>query len=153
MAQKKGAFVIKNAEGVVTLAGIATSLTNDVRRITHSDATEINEHRDAGNVPRTFTKDFNCFEMSLELIPGIGGAHADEAAVKALFASVEKFDTIVTSGFEDPDFNWDAAAKAIIFSIDKTLAQGELMSINITARKYTTTGGVVIDFTAAWASI
>lgn len=153
MAQKKGAFVIRNSEGVVTLAGIATSLTNDAMSAGYSDATEIFEHKDAGGVLRTLTKDFNDYRITLRLTPGVGGAHADQAAVKATIAAIARGDSIVTSGFEDDQFNWDSSAKGIIWEVGKTLTMGDLMSVDITARKMTTTGGTAIDFTGAWASL
>jgi hypothetical protein len=155
MAQKKGRFVIKNAEGVVTLAGIATSLTNDVMSVDFSDITEISEHRDAGNVPRTLTKDFNAFEMRLQLTPGIGFDHADQASVKTAIASLAKGQSIVTASFEDDQFNWASGDKAIIWEVSKALNQGGLMSVNVTARKLQTAAGspAAIDFTSAWADL
>lgn len=152
MAQKKGNFVIKNAEGSVALQG-AAALVNDIDNIDWSDATEITEHRDAGNVPRTLTKDFNEERLTLRLTPGPGYAFADQAALKAAVASLAKCGQIITSGFEEAQCNWADAAKAIIWEVGKTLARGELMSVNITARKLSTTAGAAIDFTGNWADL
>lgn len=155
MSQKKGFFVIKNSEGVVTLAGIATSLTNDVMSANFTDATEISIHRDAGNVPRAVTKDYHEFRLQLRLTPGVGFAHADQATVKTAIAGIRKFDSIVTSGFEDADLNWTSGDKAVVMDIGKTLAQGELMSVDVTAAKFTDSAAspAVIDFTGAWAGL
>lgn len=152
-AYKKGFFVIKNSEGVVTLAGIATSLTNDARSAGFSDITPVTEHPDAGNVPRSLTKDFNLFQLTLNLIPGVGSGLADQATVKAAIAGIRKGDTIVTSGFEDADFNWASGDKGIVWEVGKTLTQGDLMTVDVTARRLTDTAGAAIDFTAAWATL
>jgi hypothetical protein len=152
MSQKKGNYVIKNAEGSVVLQGLA-ALVNDVNNIDWNDATEITEHRDAGNVPRTLTKDFNEERLTLRLIVGVGYAFSDQAALKAAIASLAKCGQIITSGFEDAQCNWADAAKAIIWEVGKTLAQGELMAVNITARKLSTTAAAAIDFTGAWADL
>jgi hypothetical protein len=151
-AYKKGNFVIKNSEGSVTLKGLA-ALVNDAISASVTDATELAFHRDAGNVPRTITKDFNEFRMNLRLTPGIGYAFADQATVKAAIAALSKGDSIVTSGFEDDALNWASSDKAIILEIGKTLTQGDLMSIDVTAAKYTDTAAAVIDFTGAFATL
>jgi hypothetical protein len=151
-AYKKGFFIIKNSEGSVTLQGLA-ALVNDAMNAGFSDTTEITEHRDAGNVTRTLTKDFNTFQMTVRLTPGVGSAFADQAAVKAAIATIRKGDTFVTSGFEDADLNWASGDKAIVWEIGKTLSVGESMSVDVTARKFTDTAAAAIDFTAAWATL
>lgn len=151
-AYKKGFFVIKNSEGSVTLNGLA-ALVNNAMSANFTDATEISQHRDAGNVIRTLTKDMNVFRMTLQLTPGIGAALADQAAVKAAIASLRKGMQIITADFEDADLNWATGDKAILVEIGKTLSQGELMSVDVTCEKYTDTADAVIDFTGAWASL
>ena len=151
-AYKKGAFVIKNSEGTVALNGLAT-LTNDVMNAGWRDVTEIMQHKDAGNVLRTMTKDMNVFQCQLTLTPGIGSALANQAAVAAAIASLRKGMQIITGAFEDADFIIADASKAIITDIGKTLSQGNLMSVDVTVEYYTDTAGTVIDFTGAWASL
>ncbi len=152
MASKKGAFVIKNSEGTVALNGLAT-LTNDAVNAGWSDVTEVMQHRDAGNVLRTLTKDMNTFEVRLTLTPGVGSALSDQAAVKAAIAALRKGMQVITGAFEDADFIVASGDKAIITDIGKTLSQGNLMSVDVTVQKYTDTADAVIDFTAAWAAL
>lgn len=152
MAQKRGYFVIKNSAGTVTMQGLAT-LTNDVMSVNHNDATAVMEHRDADNIPRTFTRDFLDFRMTLRLTPGIGSNLANQAAVAAAIASLRKMDTIVTASFEDSDFNWASGDKGFIEEVGKVLQQGDLMSVDVTARKLATTAGVALDFSAAWTDL
>lgn len=153
-AQKKGFFVIKNAEGTVQMNGL-TALSNDTNNANFTDATEISQHRDAGNVIRTLTKDMNVYRMTLRLIPGVGTGAADQATLKAQFASLRKGMQVITASFEDGDLNWPDADKAIIVEIGKTLTQGDLMSLDVTVEKYTTAAAspAVIDFTGAWADL
>jgi hypothetical protein len=173
MSQKKGNFVIRNSEGRVKLAGIATNLTNDVMSIEFGDLTEVVEYRDAGNVPRTLTRDHAAYEQTLRLTPGIGYAHTTQQDVKDLIASLERGDTIDLRNFEDAQFNWtdgndDAGApdvgvtdfKAFIWQVGKVLSQGELLSVTITARRVASLSVVLsvvtetpIDYSAAWANL
>jgi hypothetical protein len=149
---KKGNFVIKGSEGVTTLAGLA-ALTNDALSTSFSDGTAVMEHRDAGNVPRTLTKDFDESMLTFRITPGIGSGLASQAAVAAAIASLKKGDTFTSSGFEDSQFNLSSGDKAIIWEVGKSLVQGDLMSVDVTVRKLTETGGTAIDFTAAWSTL
>jgi hypothetical protein len=152
MSQKKGAFLIKNSEGTVAINGL-TTLTNDVIQLGWRDITEIFMHNDAGNVPRALTKDYNAFELTGTIQPGIGSALADQAAVKAAVASLRRGMQVILGAFEDSDFVVPDADKAILWEVGKDLSQGGIFAVSITLRKFTTTAGVVIDFTGAWADL
>lgn len=155
----RGNFVIKNSKGDVTLAGLAT-LSSDVMSAAFSDDTELNEHRDAGNVPRTITEDFRQYSVRLRLTPGIGSALASVAAVKAAIASLKKMDSIVLANFADAQLNWDANAKGHLAEVGKTLEQGSLLSLEVTARRFVAlevAGGNVtetpINFSGNWEAV
>ena len=152
MPQYKGYAVIKNAEGTLQFNGLAT-LTNDTNSITWEDATEIFQHRDAGNVLRTLTKDMNVFRLQVGFTPGVGSNLANQTAVKNAVAGIRKGMQFISGSFEDTDFIVPDADKAIVVDIRKRLAGGELMGIDVTLEKYTDTAGVVLNFPGAWADL
>lgn len=147
MSLKKGNFIIRNAAGTVKLAGLAT-LTNDQTSAAFSDDTEVAEHRDALNVPRTFTSDFRQYTMRLTLIPGVGSGLADKATVLAAIAGLRKMDAFESASFEDGDLNWASTKYAFIQEVGKTLSQGNDMSVDVTVKRIVSiaeSGGTVTE--------
>lgn len=153
MSEKKGNFIIYNSEGVVTLAGAATSLTNDAMSANFTDDTNVKVFMDASGVPRTRVRDYLRYTLQLRLTPGVGYAHADQSTIKTAIANAGKMATFVTSGFEDADFNWASNAYGFIESIGKGLTQGDAMSVDVTAAREALTDGTPIRFDGAWASL
>jgi hypothetical protein len=161
-AIKRGYFVIRNAESVVILQGIATTMTNDTNNIAWRDVTEVNEQRDALNVPRTYTEDFRMFEIGLTLTPGSGSNQTAQSDVKAAIATLRKMDTVSIASTEDADMNWTVAGtdyKAFIWEVGKTLQTGANMSVDVTVRRIvslTESGGTVTETPVAfgaWAAL
>lgn len=158
MSLKKGNFIIRNAAGTVKFAGIAV-LTNDQTSAAFSDDTEIAEHRDAANVPRTFTSDFRQYTMRLTLIPGVGSGLADKATTLAAIAALKKMDAFESASFEDADFNWATAKYGFIQEVGKTLSQGNDMSVDVTVKRIVSiaeAGGAVTETPinyGAWTQI
>ncbi len=153
MSEKKGNFIIYNSEGVVTLMGAATALTNDTMSASFSDDTEIKVFKDASSVPRTRVRDFLRYTLQLRLTPGVGFAHADQATVKTAIADCSKMGTFVTSGFEDSQMNWATNAYGFIESVGKSATQGDIFSVDVTAARETLTDGTALRFDGAWAAL
>lgn len=157
MAQGRGAFIIKNAAGSVTLAGLA-ALVNSNNSAGLTDATEIQERRDSTGVPRALTKNFNMYQLDLDLTPGIGGAFASKNALQLAFLLIPKGSSIVTSGFDVASYNWDSSEKAIVWECACNLNQDGDGTLRVTARRYRALGaagadGTVIDFaTGPWTA-
>lgn len=152
MSQSKGKFVIKNAAGVVTLAGVATH-TNSTMSATASDATELTEHKDAQGLPQALTKDFNAYNLDLDLTPGIGGAYGTFAAMAADAVLQLKGAAIITSGFANASLNWPEAYKATIREISVSQTNEGLGTLKVTARRIADTAGSAVDFTGAWQNL
>lgn len=154
--QKKGNFIVLNAAGKVQFAALA-ELTNDTPSMGWRDVTAITVHNDSSGVPRTWTKNFQCLELTVKVTPGVGSALADKAAVLAAVASIRKGMAWVSSSYDLPELNCAAGDKAVIEEVSGNQNEGQIASFDLTIRKYlefnvdgTTTA---IDFTGAWASI
>lgn len=149
----KGFAVIRGAAGSVTLAGRATALVNSTPSATVSDISPVQEHTDSLGVPRTLTRPYIRYQLELEIVPGSGGTIA-VGSVDEACNLVKYGDTIVTSGFEISDFNWDSASKAIVVGQPSaSVSTDGLATVRVTAQKTTDNTGTAIDFTAAWATL
>jgi hypothetical protein len=157
-AYKKGNFVIKNAEGLVTLAGDATSIFNDSNNsVNYSESNPIDMHMDSGGIPRTLTKNYVEYTLELELTPGVGGTtgaanFASLAALKTAFVLPPRGSQIITSGFDVAGLNWDTSTKAIVWDASIQQSAEGLSTIRCTAKKFADNAGTVIDFTGAWTA-
>lgn len=159
MSLKRGYFVAKNSKGTVAFKGLAT-ITNDAVSARHADISEVSEHRDAGNITRAWTIDMYVFEIALRLTMGVGSNFTTKADLIAAIATLKKFDQIITASFEDADFNWADAKKGVIWDVGKTLEQGNLLSVDVTCRRWveiTESGGTItetaLDYTGGWKQI
>jgi hypothetical protein len=152
MSQGKGAFVIRNAVGTVTMAGVAAIInSNNSAGLTNS--TTVNEHKDSAGIPRSLSKDYNVYELSFDLTPGIGGTFGNKGALQAAFIMIDKGTAIETSGFDVTSYNWAAGLKAIVWDCSLSLSQEALGTMRVTARRYTDLAGNPVDFTAAWQTL
>ncbi len=151
-AYKKGNFVIKHSAGTQQLAGKAT-LTNSAPSAGWKDVTNVMEHNDALGVPRTLTKDYNCFEITYRITPGVGELLASTAAAALAISGIVRGDSFIATNFVQTDLNCAAGDKAIVWEIGGNSAEGALGGVDVTVRKYTDTAGAAIDFTANWAAL
>ncbi len=151
-AYYKGNFVIKHSAGTTKLAGLAV-LTNSAASAGWRDVTEVMEHKDALGVPRSLTKDYNCFELTYRIVPGIGELLASTAAAATAISAVKRGDAFISTLFTQSDLNCAAGDKAIVWEIGGQSAEGQLAGVDVTVRKWTDTAGAAIDFTAAWATL
>ena len=160
MAYKKGNFVIKNAQGYVTLAGDATAIFNDSNNSAgFSETSPVQTHMNSLGEPTVLTRDFIEYTMELELTPGVGGtggatpaAFANLAALQTALAFNTVGSQIITAGFDIAALNWPTGDKAVITASSIQESSDGLATLRVTAVKRTTNAGTVIDFTGAWVT-
>lgn len=158
MAYKKGKFVIKNAQGLVTLAGDATSIFNDSNNsasVSLSSPTQV--HMDSAGTPATVTRDYIERTFEFDLTPGVGGTTAGAgfaslAALQTAFVIPDEFSQFISSGFDLTDLNLADAAKAVVITASETVTAEGLAGLRVTVKTYKKADGTVVDFTAAWAA-
>jgi hypothetical protein len=149
----KGFAVIKNSAGSVALTGRAT-IVNSSPSVGVEEQSPINEHKDANGVPRTLTRPYRFWEMTMDVTVGVGQSGLTPSTVKPLGELASLGDAIVTSGFGLDSCNWDSGEKAIVWRCSVQLATDQLSVLRITARRYRDNAAAVIDFaTNSWATL
>lgn len=100
----KGRGVVKNADGTVSIAGVAQ--INTAQNVEGFDASEVHPTKDSAGKVQTLTVPENIKKVSIELIPG-GTTATDatlaEAAAQGVFPA--KLGTLILSNFKIASFN------------------------------------------------
>lgn len=154
--QRKGNAIIFNAASSVTFAALA-AIVNATPSLAWRDVTDVQIHNDSTGVPRTWTKNFGCKEITIQLTPGVGAALADKAAVIAAVTALEKGTAVVIASADLPEVNCAAGDKAVIWDVGGRSGENQLGSFDVTIRKWVefNTDGTTtaLDFTGAWAAL
>lgn len=100
----KGRGVVRNANGTVTIAGVAQ--INTAMNASVHDASEVQKIKDSGGKVQTLVVSEVIKKVSVELTPGGTSATASTLAeAVAQGAMPTKLSTVVLSGFSVTDFN------------------------------------------------
>ena len=159
MAYKKGNFIIRNAQGLVTLAGDATSIFNDsANSASASLSSPVQTHMDSAGNPATVTRDYVERTYEFELTPGVGGTTGGSgfsslAALQTAFVLPDEFSQFISSGFDVTDLNLADAAKAVVTAASATVTAEGNAGLRVTVKTFKKAdNSTVINFTAAWAA-
>lgn len=161
MAYKKGQFIIRNAQGIVTLAGDATSIFNDSNNSASvSLSTPTQMHMDSSGTPAAVTRDYVERTYEFELTPGIGGtgggspaAFANLAALQTAFVLPDDYSQFISSGFDVTDLNLADAAKAVVTAASATVTAEGNAGLRVTVKTFKKADGTtVVNFTGSWTA-
>lgn len=158
MAYKKGQFIIRNAQGVVTLAGDATSIFSDSNNSASASlSSPVQVHMSSAGTPASVTRDYIERSFEFELTPGVGGttsgtAFASLAALQTAFVLPDEFSQFISSGFDLADLNLADAAKAVVLTASATVTAEGNAGLRVSVKTYKNAAGTVVDFTGAWAA-